>query len=693
MIYDLDHHHNDISSWQQVDADALTMDMLPVDERIRISRMHNAFVVIAAAPYGRQGEAFALASAELGISAKTLRRPYDRWIVAGRNPMVLVDRRITKVGIKRARVTQPEFVSAWQALCLECQRSGGVPTARRRLIDRWKSRSDVIPGYEDWPGWPAIPSGWSLDNLRRLAPRQLDSILIKQGVRAAASMLPQVLATRVGLWPGSHVMFDDVWLDLLVLAGSKIGRPLQLGCLDLFTGKRLCWGQKVRVKDEETGKNRQLNEADMRLILAMWGATIGFSRRGTTLVVENGTAAINADLERILTDASGGLIKVDRSGIGGRIQALLGGYGGRGVGNPRHKAGEEVWHSLQHNRLSHLPGATGHGRSEPEILAGLIKEEKALLRAMESMPENRRCQVRHLLLTMPELCDELTKVVADINARTDHALEGWAECGHEVEEFRLSETAEWVRSDEVDPRLAESIVRMAADTGARLIRRRNMSPTEAWEAGVAQPGNGMIKLPAWAICDILGPDNARAVTIKSSYVRFRDASITRDELIYETSVTTPQGNVVNLPHGDYRAFINPYDSGKLFVCDLQGRCLGVAPIVQRVRHDDHDGIARAMGHAAQRRASQMETVRMIGAQREADIMQTREHNRRVIEGEPVTIAEHLRLADITPSPSDKAAATKRRNAATRQDMDDVMPAPVFAPVPDSSGTINLSDLY
>ena len=140
------------------------------------------------------------------------------------------------------------------------------------------------------------------------------------------------------MYKRQHFLFDDVWLDLQVLSGRDKGQPLQLGVLEYLTGKRVAWGQKIRRRDEETGKMIHLNKRDMRSILALWGATIGYSPRGTTLVVENGTAAIDKEMEELLYHASGGLIKVDRSGIGGVRQTLKQGHGGRGVGNPRHKA-------------------------------------------------------------------------------------------------------------------------------------------------------------------------------------------------------------------------------------------------------------------------------------------------------------------------------------------------------------------
>lgn len=667
-----------------------SLDQLPAEERIRIIKMDSAFRVVLAS--GNVYKALALASAQLGISADTLKRKYYTWIKSGNNIMSLADGRIkTGERASTARTHDPAFLAHWHGLYLACQRNAGA--ARYLLCKQWKNK-EIIPGYEGWPGWPAIPAGWSKTNLAKLAPKELDRVLMRQGVRAAAPLLPQVFATRVEGWAGGVILLDDVWLDILVTDSGAQGIPLQLGALDYYTGKRLCWGQKLRCKDEESGKNIQLRDSDMRLMLALWGATIGYSRRGTTLVAENGTAAISKDVEDILTRASNGLIKVDRSGITGRKQALTRGHGGRGFGNPRHKAALESWHNLLHNYMCHLLAPRGHNRTEPEWLAGLVAEEKALLKKAEDLPRERQNMLRHYMLTMRQLCDELIKIVQDINNRTDHHLEGWEACGFRVTEARLSErSADWTAMDDMDPRMAEMIVRLAHDTGDDLIRHRNMSPSEAWDYSVSQPGNDLVPLPLWAICDILGKDMARTVKIKGSYIRFRDKSISSEELIYESKICRPDGLLYELPDGAYSVFVNPFDSKHLFVCDAQYRCMGVASLVQRVSHNDPHAIEQAMGKVAARRAEQMERVRVVEAPLEASIIAQREHNRRVVEGEPVTIAEHLRLADMTPSPSDKAAATRRRNAATRQDMDDVMPAPVFAPSPDSSGTINLSDLY
>ena len=84
--------------------------------------------------------------------------------------------------------------------------------------------------------------------------------------------------------------------------------------------------------------------------------------------------------------------------------------------------------------ISHLPGATGHDRTPPETLHGLVRAEEQLIKAMDKLPADKAGQLKHYMLTMDELSRELTKIVSDINTRTDHRLEGWERCGFMVEE-------------------------------------------------------------------------------------------------------------------------------------------------------------------------------------------------------------------------------------------------------------------
>lgn len=118
--------------------------------------------------------------------------------------------------------------------------------------------------------------------------------------------------------------------------------------------------------------------------------------------------------------------------------------------------------------------------------------------------------------------------------------------------MRLSASSPWTPSGEVDPAIAQTIVRNACETGADLVRRRRMSPAEAWDYEEAK-GNNLIKLPAWCICQILGMEMARPIKVASAYIRMRNKDIRDEELIYEARVVTPDGARRELAPGKYQA--------------------------------------------------------------------------------------------------------------------------------------------
>lgn len=130
-------------------------------------------------------------------------------------------------------------------------------------------------------------------------------------------------------------------------------RLLEFGAIDVHSGYILPPLIKPRYIDASSGRMKNLNEKDFRFFLATFFTQVGFSRRGTVLTVEHGTAAIRPELENILKLYSNNLITINRSGITGR-GAYIGAYDGRGKGNPRVKSVKEGIHKLIHNALATL---------------------------------------------------------------------------------------------------------------------------------------------------------------------------------------------------------------------------------------------------------------------------------------------------------------------------------------------------
>lgn len=590
------------------------------------------------------------------VSAVTMQRLYYRWKKAKGDWHALIDGRISAVNRIGARTAQPCFRSHLGMLAARHKRS--TKEAIKELYREW-STCQTIPGYEGLnykPGMPP-PAGWSEDNLRRLMPDKKVLTIVREGVRAAATMLPQVSSTRVGLWPCAVVMFDDVWLDCLVRGYAEDGkwepvnRPLQLGCLDYFTGKRLCWGTKLRRKRED-GTSVQLNDGDMLMLLCDYLHNVGYSPRGTVLVVENGTAKISEQTAAVLSSLTKGLVRVECSGMQGRRQ--VGAFGGRGVGNPRHKAALESWHNVLHNAMDAMLTQVGKDRHEPEMLHGIRDACDKLEKAGSKLSEAQRWALSYYTLDMRELADSLARIVSAINNRTDHQLEGWERMGYMVDEFYLQEGG-WLPLHQLSAETRLVISGIIADAPERF-RRRPLSPQEVWERETAKPENRLVRLSAAECVVLLGGKFASKLKRQiGGFFSIKAKSKFFEELQFESRVQNSVGQWIELANSvDYYGIFNPFGPA-LFVLDERGRCLGEAPLHARIPFVDEAAKLREYGRVQARKAEQLHAIGGIVAPDTARYQAQQAYNRDVLENRPHDL---LGLADAAAL---KAVTKKKRN--------------------------------
>lgn len=609
------------------------------------------------------------------VSAKTLTRLYYRYKAAGCRWQSLLDGRSSTANRRKARTANKAFRAHLALLATRHKR--GLAGAVRELYEEWRT-CQTIPGYEGLnyePDMP-LPSGWSMDNLLRLMPNRKALSIVTQGVRAASADLPQVFATRAGCWPCSHVMFDDVWLDVLAVGYGEdgkmqLGRPLQLGCLDYYTGRRLCWGTKIRTKRED-GSSVQLNADEMLFLLCDFLHNVGYSPRGTVLVVEHGTAAISEAVEDQLALLTNGLVRVDRSGMQGVRQA--GAFPGRAVGNPRFKASLEVWHSLLHNYMDSYASQTGKDRTEPEALWGLRKESESLIRQAQQLPAERALALMPYAPTLRELADDLVRLVGQINNRTDHELEGWEACGFTRAEFSLTGRDGWAPLDSLDPQAAALAKAMALGNPA-LLRTRRLSPQEAWELSLRDPANKLIRLSAAECVTLMGAHRKFPLSMRGGAFKIKDSSRHHEQLIFDACVTDARGNERILPAGGtYFGVLNPFNCN-LFILDDRGRVLGEAPIRHRFSHTDEAARLREFGRVQHLRAQQLASAELLAAPDTAAMQTRRDYNKRIIDGEPF---DPLGLSD-----AETLQAPSKRSARQRQTKYVPLPEPEGMGLPDS----------
>lgn len=617
------------------------------------------------------------------VSSKTMQRAYYAWKRTGGNWQELADRR--KLAIIRAGIltTKPAFLAHLAALAAKHKRN--LKSAVLDLHREWRA-GEIIPGYEgrNYKRNLPLPAGWSYENLLHRFPDERTLTMTRQGMRAAAPMLPMVATTRAGCWPCSHVMFDDVWLDCLAWGPApngktQLGRPLQIGALDYYTGKRLSYGTKLRTMDE-SGKHLQLTEDEMLMVLCGYLYNVGYSPRGTVLIVEHGTAAISEAVEQRLYDITEGRCRVERSGIVGKQQ--VGAWEGRGFGNFRFKASLESWHNLLHNRMDDEPLHVGHGRKEPEALHGIRKAQEKLLAEYDKLPDEVAAQLVLCAPSLTELAERLIQVVGGIDNRTDHDLEGWEECGFVTQEATLDGQS-WTSLDRIPAPLAAALVQSAA-TNPGVFRQRRMSPQEAWLREIEKPENKLIRLSCAECVALMGLERAFPVTHHGGTFTITAKKRHYAHLQFSTEIITPAGYKKELPYGpEYRAVFNPLTMN-LFVLDEKDRVLGEAPQITRASRADQAALEQAMGESARRTAA-------ITARAAAPLMpqtmadeEQRDHNAAVLAayrnpalGTPAPKLGNRRAAPALPpceAPAEDAPTTRRATPALTLAEDDELPS-------------------
>lgn len=466
-----------------------------------------------------------------------------------------------------------------------------------------------------------FPYGWSEGNLKRFVPTKYELKNARIGRSAADSHRQLVYTTRRDLWVGSHYLFDDMWHDHMVnqLDQRKTGRPLEFHGLDLYSANKFAWGMRVRLERED-GTMEGLKESDMRFLLATVFDLYGYSARGTTLVVEHGTAAIREDLEKFLFEETGGLVTVARSGMSGAAAAAHQ-YAGRAKGNFRFKAALESLGNLIHNEMAYLPAQTGRNvENRPEGLHGLLKRNDALICALAQLEPERAEMLRWPMLTIQQFRMIASEIYQRINERTDHDLEGW-----------------------------DLLYR--PDT--RLGGMRRMSPAEVFRAGQRH----LVRLRPQAIAAILLADDGVERNVRRGMIETRDGEISGDVLRYNASL---------LREGEkYRTILNPYSPNALYCFDAAGRFVASIPRINSIDRADVAALQEQCGRVAREEAAALAPFRarhMAEArQKKADMR----WNTSVVSGAPMTEEERSRsrtLRDLSGSASELLDDTQQEES-------------------------------
>jgi hypothetical protein len=658
---------------------------IPQDHRAEIRDLHREFI---GAPKSGVCAWLAALSEKHHIPYTTLRTKFYTHRNSRQDWTTLIDQRKLKTlaSAQLSLTNQPRFI-AYLLTLVEKNKRKNAP-AFRELHRRWRVRDQIIPGYEKWQGWPSIPDGWSQRNLARIVQREANKARLTS-IRIGTSSktntyLPTVRTTRTDLWPGAIIQLDDQWHDnyLTIGVGTKARaiRAIELGAQDVFSAHRFHWGCKPRLR-RDNGTMQDLNGADSRLFLAGMFHRTGYSPMGTMLMAEHATMAVTEQIERILYDATGGLVRVERQPIEGKQAALCGYWNGTEGGNFRAKALLESTHNLIRNDAGSLPMQIGSFTSGIKGPVTTDRQLAYITRIIKAVAEKVPHRAELLRLPTWDFHSQFIPFLTDyyhfgLALRTDHELEGWETLGNITREWTLAPGSGQYITEEtfltLDPDHRAYIAKSAQADPSRWQRARKLSPLEVWEK---RPKFQTI--PSAVICEMIGRDMVREVVARRGFVEFSDNDISTEPLIYQARYCAGPDAGKEIHHGEkIGLFANPFEPDVAFVTDAAGRYLGELPLYKRVTPIDPAAfqttapfdarpdirsteLTRAAGEKHARIADILEPSRIHHREEVAEARDLRAHNKRVINGDPITPEEIAQARTASAQQGVRTAAANR----------------------------------
>jgi hypothetical protein len=637
--------------------------------REHILRWWNIMLEIEQAPQRKR--VFAMIFARTAIPVKTLHRVYygtpaKRGWKESRDWRVLADRR--KYPDLADSNLPAAFITWLKNLHESHQRDTSFRQTYRALmaaLELWERNPHnaelAIPGYDAPPKrnpFKGYPAGWSDDNLRRRCrSTTYEKAVRRQGPKAASKFLPSIRTTRVDLEFGEVIYFDDEQEDVYVnLTGinQRETRPFAFNALEALSGNLFETGEKPGIIDGESV--RQLDQLDFFWFVMLVLTKHGYNaQRGTTCIWELGLSTVDKRDPRVHDDhfnnlllkATGGKVNVDTSGRFGRpeFKAML--FGGQPSGNFKFKSPIESAFNLLRNYQGALMAPTGRNvEMAPEESYGMLAENRRILKLIDQLPIEAFMRLKRPVLEWEDYKRFRHLVLAAINNRRDHDLEGWLKLGFTGARYRLGNDKPWIdeldylRLPENDRALYDGVVRQPGN--CEIFK---LSPAEVF----AMRRRQLTKLPMRMI-PILAPERAwEDVAVRQSLEmvierKSADHWLDSDELVFHGKVRTPHGYEVHLERGKtYKRLLNIFDPSQMWIAEREGSrkgaFIGVATRVQPSCKTDYEAILRQLGERGHVKAAESVEVHARMASEAERRVAAREFNRKIANGEPATAGE------------------------------------------------------
>lgn len=380
-----------------------------------------------------------------GFSEGNIKRAFLRFRASGWNWRALVpDYHLTKIEDDAQETTRGSlpaaFLEYWVAHALGYSR--GTKAAHADLVARWKA-GEEIPGYGTWINWwqeahrgrplpavcpPDLPTGWSYENLQDKLPEQSIQTLSREGFFHAQADLPIMPRDRSQLRALELVAFDDAQMDFRVAVPglARTSKLRGLFALDVSCGFLVEHGVGPASTDDDSVE-RSITRADMRGLLFQFLRRTGIPKHYTMwLLVENASAAVTEEDERLLYNISGGRVRILRTAM--HTRHLLAGGPTETHGTPWSKGWLESWFNLFHNHASALPAQAGRNPlvAKKGDIEAVERDARQIMKIAQGLPPALMNLVQLPALRVDQARTVVADLIARLNHRDDHRLQGFA---------------------------------------------------------------------------------------------------------------------------------------------------------------------------------------------------------------------------------------------------------------------------
>jgi hypothetical protein len=465
-------------------------ELLSAKARAKLETLAEVLRELAALGHGKIGKALANGAAKLSAAGYKMSASRLGHVLAAyreRGEFALIDHKLCGGcgldGCTRTHgvtLLHAETVKHWLELMHENkarQTKGTIDgMASWKLLIRMLCAGEMIRGLNDgrpgtWhdlyrkvkPGHPVptmcpwstakrnTPPGLSYQSFNAKKPEAAVMAGLNAGVGAMRNLLPRVRLDTSALEPLSLIVPDDKELDVLILHPTRTGWEV-MGVNAVFwmcvATRRIVWASLHPEVLKPDGKRTGITQRDMQHGFAQMVRAFGIPKKGMLVRMEQATATWNESVSRMIESATGGLVKVRKTGTWDKSLSAFG-FGERG-GTPSGKAWLEAWMRILDLHFGFYPGQKGpRYQLAPGDLPRALQDAGRTLKSVGALATvDEVAKLVPQFMTLPALQEALMQTIDVIENDPLHDKQGF----DTVRLWRNSPSDAW--NDHTHPQIA-----------------------------------------------------------------------------------------------------------------------------------------------------------------------------------------------------------------------------------------------